>query len=179
MKKKPQRSRKRALRTRPAGAGSTRARYRSEYATWMMIRQRCRNPKCRDYPRYGGRGINVARRWDSFDTFLDDLGPRPRGYSLVRRSPDADFAPATCSWRPRAEQQRHRSANRLAEKDVIRIRERYEAGVGRADLARRYGVSLSHVCHIIAGTRWKPAVARPTRRGSARRRRSRRGRTSR
>ncbi len=178
LKKKPQRSRKRALR-KPAGrASSTRARYHSEYATWMMIRQRCRNRRCRDYPRYGGRGIKVAKRWDSFEAFLEDLGPRPTGYSLVRRSPDADFAPGTCSWRPRAEQQRHRSANRLAEKDVIRIRERYSAGVGRADLARRYGVSLSHICHIIAGTRWKPAVARPTRQ-RARSRASRRGRSSR
>ncbi len=150
---------------------SPRTRYHSEYATWMMIRQRCRNRRCRDYKRYGGRGITVAKRWDSFDTFLDDLGPRPKGYSLVRKSPDADFSPSMCSWRPRAEQQRHRSANRLTEKDVARIRERYAAGVRRADLARRYEVSLSHICHIIGGTRWKPATPpRKTKRQGARRR---------
>jgi hypothetical protein len=176
-KKKARRLVGRPLRKRPHQSKSARSRYRSEYATWMMIRQRCRNPRCQDYPRYGGRGIDVAKRWDSFEKFLEDLGPRPKGYSLVRKSPDAGFSPSTCSWRPRAEQQRHRSANRLAEKDVIRIRERYAAGVGRADLARRYEVSLSHICHIIAGTRWKPTVAQRTGGKATRRRRG--GRTAR
>ncbi len=166
MKKKSRHSEK-----RPARRQSARDRYRSEYATWMMIRQRCRNPRCADYARYGGRGIAVAKRWDSFETFLDDLGPRPKGYSLVRKGPDADFSPSTCSWRPRAEQQRHRSANRLTEKDVVRIRERYAAGIRRAELARKYSVSLSHICHIIGGTRWKPTRPRPQAKRRAVRRR--------
>ncbi len=142
-------------RQRRSGAGTLRQRYSSEYATWTMIRQRCLNRKCRDYPRYGGRGIRIARRWDSFEAFIADLGRRPRGCSLVRKSADASFLPSSCSWQPRAEQQRHRSNNMLTEKDAARIRARYKAGVMRADLARLYGVSLSHICHIVDGTRWK------------------------
>jgi hypothetical protein len=135
-----------------------RERYRSEYATWTMVRQRCLNKRCKDYPRYGGRGIKIARKWDSFETFLEDLGPRPRGYSLVRRNADASFTPNSCAWEPRAEQQRRRSNNALTEKDVARIRAKYKAGVRRADLARQFGVSLSHICYIIEGRRWKPAA---------------------
>ena len=134
---------------------SIREKYSSEYASWMMIRQRCRNRRCRDYKRYGGQGIRIAARWDSFETFIEDLGPRPKGYSLVRKSANASFLPSTCSWRPRAEQQRHRATNALTEKDAARIRARYKAGALRADLARQYGVSLSHICHIVEGTRWK------------------------
>ena len=133
-----------------------RERYPSEYATWTMVRQRCLNRNCKDYPRYGKRGITIAKRWDSFEAFMEDLGPRPKGYSLVRKGPDSRFSPSTCSWRPRAEGQRRRSVNRLTEKDAARIRAKHKAGALRADLARQYGVSLSHVCYIVEGTRWKP-----------------------
>ncbi len=147
-------------RQRQRSAKSLRKRYASEYATWTMMRQRCRNRRCGDYARYGGRGIRIARRWDSFEAFLEDLGPRPKGYSLVRKAAHADFSPSTCSWRPRAEGQRHRSKTRLTEKDVARIRAKHRAGALRADLARQYGVSLSHVCYIVEGKRWKPVAGK-------------------
>lgn len=142
---------------RPKSGSRLRERYASEYATWTMIRQRCLNRKCRDYRRYGRRGIRIARRWESFEAFLEDMGPRPKGHVLVRRNPDASFTPSSCSWEPPAVRQRRRSTNRLTEKDAARIRAKNKAGTRRADLARQYGVSLSHICYIIAGTRWKTA----------------------
>src|SRR3546814_8989201 len=33
------------------------------YSSWSSMKKRCLNPKAADYPRYGGRGITVTRRW--------------------------------------------------------------------------------------------------------------------
>src|SRR6056300_631167 len=44
------------------------------YTAWEDMRQRCLNPLCLSYPRYGGRGISICARWDSFEYFLSDMG---------------------------------------------------------------------------------------------------------
>lgn len=52
------------------------------YQIWNGIRQRCFNPKIKNYKRYGFRGITMEPAWkDDFKAFrdwvLDELGPRP------------------------------------------------------------------------------------------------------
>lgn len=46
--------------------------------------ERCENPKHVHYHRYGGRGIQVCKRWRTFENFLTDLGPRPQHHTLGR-----------------------------------------------------------------------------------------------
>ena len=38
---------------------------------WKHMRERCNNPKRKDYRYYGGRGIKVCKEWGSFIGFLD------------------------------------------------------------------------------------------------------------
>jgi len=46
--------------------------------------------------------------------------------------------------------------SRLTEEQVRSIRERYAAGsVFYRDLAAEYGVTITHVAHIVVGKRWK------------------------
>src|SRR6266702_7729078 len=47
------------------------------YLSWIAMRQRCNNTQHHKYRLYGGRGIQVCDRWDSFENFLTDMGPRP------------------------------------------------------------------------------------------------------
>src|SRR5208283_883530 len=91
------------------------------YRTWVGMRQRCRNPKSRNYPRYGGRGIKICKRWDSFQTFLDDMGPKPKGLSIDRIDNDGHYEPANCRWATAAEQVRgcRTAAWELAEREGI------------------------------------------------------------
>lgn len=58
--------------------GQARARaHTKEYDCWVNMRDRCRNPRRRQYPDYGGRGIKVCERWAKFENFFADMGRFP------------------------------------------------------------------------------------------------------
>lgn len=76
----------------------------STYMVWKAMRQRCNNPAHKDYLHYGGRGIKVCVRWESFESFLADMGEKPEGLELERRNNDGNYEPSNCRWATRLEQ---------------------------------------------------------------------------
>jgi hypothetical protein len=73
------------------------------------MRQRCLNPNNKDYHRYGGRGICIDSRWNSFDIFMSDMGQRPEGdFSIDRIDTNGNYEPSNCHWATREQQNRNR-----------------------------------------------------------------------
>lgn len=93
---------------------------RSEYMAWVAIKRRCYNPKAKQYPNYGGRGITITDRWlgkDGFVNFISDLGKKPTPAHSLDRYPDnnGNYEPSNCRWATHIEQQRNKRDNHLLE----------------------------------------------------------------
>lgn len=98
------------------------------YRIWNAMRTRCNNPKFHAWPRYGGRGITVCRRWDSFANFLADMGNAPEGMSLERKNNDRGYSKANCKWATPLEQGANTRQNRMV------------GGVHLSERARQLGI---------------------------------------
>jgi hypothetical protein len=81
----------------------------SEYKSWSHLRDRCNNPRNRDYLDYGGRGISYPKEWDDFGQFLADVGPKPwPGAEIERVKNDESYSKSNCRWATRKEQNRNK-----------------------------------------------------------------------
>jgi AraC-like DNA-binding protein len=81
------------------------------------MKDRCLNEKNSAYPDYGGRGIKVCDRWlNSFDNFLEDMGPRPTlRHTLDREDNDGSYEPGNCRWATKKEQANNNRRNVVVE----------------------------------------------------------------
>ena len=77
---------------------------RRSYAIWTMMKQRCNNPKNKDYKHYGARGIKVCSRWNLYSNFYEDMGEKPFGLSLDRIDNNGNYEPSNCRWVTQKEQ---------------------------------------------------------------------------
>ena len=70
---------------------------------------RCTDKKHDAYKRYGGRGIKVCKRWETFTAFLKDMGERPLGKTLDRKNNNGDYKPSNCRWSDSKTQARNKT----------------------------------------------------------------------
>lgn len=112
-----------------------------EYRVWIGMRQRCDNPKSSRHKDYGGRGIKVCDRWQSFEAFLSDMGNAPGdGYSLDRIDNDAGYSPENCRWALATQQARNTRRNHMVTiGDETRCLSEWAAriGINETSLRRR------------------------------------------
>ena len=84
------------------------------WISWMAMVQRCTDEKCKNYKRYGARGIKVCERWLDFRSFFADMGLRPSGTSLDRfPNKCGNYEPGNCRWATFKQQARNQKSNRL------------------------------------------------------------------
>lgn len=63
------------------------------------MKARCSDPSHISYRYYGAKGVQVCQSWiDSFQAFMEDVGPRPPGTSLDRIDPEGNYEPGNVRW---------------------------------------------------------------------------------
>ena len=87
--------------------------YTPTYQSWQAMRQRCLNPNHPHFHNYGGKGIAICDRWNSFQNFKADMGERPAACSIDRIDSSKGYTPSNCRWATRTEQNRNNSQNKL------------------------------------------------------------------
>jgi len=130
-----------------------------EYRAWRDMRSRCSNPKVKAYPRYGGRGITVCERWDSFSAFLADVGPRPGPEYQIDRYPnnDGNYEPGNVRWATPEQNNNNRRDTRRV------LMDGKEVTLGEA--CQRLGVSREVIrARVNRGQSWEQAIASGSRR---------------
>lgn len=85
------------------------------YRCWASMKNRCYNKNDKsNYEGYGSREIKVCDRWlgkNGFWNFVNDMGDKPRGYSIDRINVDGDYEPSNCRWASPKEQAYNRRNN--------------------------------------------------------------------
>jgi hypothetical protein len=129
-----------------------------EYRAWAGMKQRCRDPRCKSFSDYGGRGITVCPQWvDSFPAFLTDVGRAPSpAHTLGRIRNDENYEPGNVSWQTRQEQNDNTRRNTYV--TINGVRKTVTAwcrinGISTSTMAQRlkYGWSLTEAVTIKVG----------------------------
>lgn len=135
-----------------------------EYISWGGMLERCSCAESKSYHNYGGRGITVCDRWQTFEHFLADMGPRPTPkHSLDRKDNNGDYCPDNCRWATKKEQANNRRGNsRWEYRGEVKTLSAWAeyAGIPHSTLRNR----------LLAGCSIQDAIERPVRKCTRRHR---------
>lgn len=84
-------------------------------SVWRQMRDRCKNPNNPSFHNYGGRGISVCERWESFENFVADMGDRPEGFEIDREDNNGNYEPGNCHWISKQRNLNNKRSSRILE----------------------------------------------------------------
>ena len=89
------------------------------YHAWYAMLGRCENPDNKQYPNYGGRGIEVCDEWHDFWAYVqwieENIGPRPDDWriTLDRINNNQGYRPGNVRWADRRTQRHNQQPHRV------------------------------------------------------------------
>lgn len=127
----------------------------NEYAIWKGMRNRCLNPNAKAFSTYKDRAPDDS--WESFGTFISDMGPRPSAdHSIERLDNSKPYSKANCVWALPKIQSRNTNRNRIYSRN----------GETKclADWADSFGISRGTLLsRIDGGMGFEEAITKPVR----------------
>ena len=132
-------------------------KFKKLHRVWISMRQRCNNPRNKDFVNYGARGIQVCSEWNDFENFHQwavSSGYK-EGVTIERVNVNAGYNPDNCTWISNEKQALN--TRKILTLDVngesMTIREISElTGVNIHTLKSRYHAGWS-VNEIVSGVR--------------------------
>lgn len=100
------------------------------YVIWQGMHNRCKNKAHTRYHCYGGRGIKVDKRWDSFQNFLKDMGECPPGLQIDRINNNGNYCPENCHWVTPKENANNRSTSKANKSQQLKLQEKQLSMLG-------------------------------------------------
>ena len=112
---------------------ASKGNYKGLYLRHRNIILRCYSPSCKDYIRYGAKGITVCDRWrkgedgkSGYECFLSDMGYPPfDGASIDRIDTSKGYSPDNCRWATIDQQANNKVSNRFIEIDSLGVDRAY------------------------------------------------------
>lgn len=122
------------------------------WISWKCMKDRCLREKHTEYHNYGSRGIGICDRWvNSFESFLADMGEKPKGMTLERKDNAKGYSPDNCKWATRLDQTRNRRNTAMVE---------YEGKIiPMSVLSEKFGVKHNTLYSRIHVHKWPVARA--------------------
>lgn len=91
------------------------------YQTWKGIKQRCLNPKYKNFNLYGGKGINIDEEWvNDFSAFIQYIGEPPTSsHTIDRIDGTKGYVKGNVRWATYVEQGRNTNRNKKLTLDGV------------------------------------------------------------
>jgi hypothetical protein len=117
------------------------------YRIWSNMLTRCNNKNALYYSRYGGRGIRVCERWETFANFYEDMvAGYDHSLTLDRIDNTGNYSPENCRWATPREQAINRENTFL-----VRFNGKSQT---ITDWAREIGIKRSTLAQRIYSYKW-------------------------
>jgi hypothetical protein len=102
------------------------------YEVYSNMKKRCNDIKSKSYKDYGGRGIKISDKWDTFERFYNDMGATfKEGLSIERIDVNGNYCKENCTWVTiKAQANNRRSNHKVAYKGetltISQLAEKYK-----------------------------------------------------
>ena len=118
-------------------------------AVYGSMRSRINNKNNPDYPRYGGRGIEIEESFDTYEKFynwsLDNGFEMNKGLEIDRENNNGNYSSDNCRWVIRAENNRNTSRNVLTWELVEKIRSEEWKHLTNREISNKIGVKTATI----------------------------------